>query len=505
MKKIFTLLMVAMVAVVARATDYIVPVTVVVNGVTSEQIGVFSVVENGGLYDINLKNFMLASENGPMGVGNVELKGIEPYNDGKATLLVTEREVTITDGDDPTIDIWMAGMLPPVNVKLLGKIEGEHLYMNLNIDLMETLGQLIQVTVGNGWQMPNPGFEMWHSSDKTHEEPNGWHSFESATGGMAAFAGHHLTKSKKAHSGEACARIYSSSILGIVANGTMTTGRLNAGSAIATDPANNAYMDTSLTDVDKSGSPFYVPLYSRPDSIAVWVKFKQGSANPDHPYATVSAVITDGTYYQDPEDKAYTNVVAKAKNNEIATTSGEWVRVTAPFVYTENAVNPKAVLVTISTNADAGQGSDGDEVLVDDIQFIYNAKVTGLKIKGIDVPGFSADETSSSYEMELDETVTADDIEVIVEGKTAHVFKSVRTTDDGYVCLAAAISADMSAMSDYVIYVKNSASAIRSLQTATNRPATYFTLDGRQAKALLPGRIYICRQADGTVTKLINK
>ena len=30
----------------------------------------------------------------------------------------------------------------------------------------------------------------------------------------------------------------------------------------------------------------------------------------------------------------------------------------------------------------------------------------------------------------------------------------------------------------------------------------YFTLDGRQAKSLLPGRIYICRQADGTVTKI---
>ena len=500
MRKILTLLLIAMTAVAARATDFNVPITVTVNGVMSEQSGVITIVESNGLYDLTLKNFMLQTISGPMGVGNVELKGIEPFQDGNATLLITEDQVQMTDGDDPNVPMWLASTLPPVNVLLRGKIEGGHLRCYLDIDMMETLGQLIQVAIGDGWQMPNPGFELWHSSSVGHEEPNGWHSFESATGALASMAGHHLTKSKKAHSGEACARIYSSSIFGIVANGTMTTGRMNAASAIAADPANNAYLDMSLTDVDGNGDPFYIPLYARPDSVAVWVKFRQGSVNPDHPYATVSAIITDGTYYQDPEDKAYTNVVAKAKNNEIATTDGEWVRVTAPFVYTENAVDPKAVLVTVSTNADPGQGSDGDEVLVDDIEFVYNAKVTGLKIKGQEVPDFSPE--VMTYEMELDEEITTDDIEVSVEGATANVAKMVTLVDDSYVCSIVVLSADMSTMSHYVIDVKSSASAIRGIQTATNRSATYFTLDGRQVKTLLPGRIYICRQADGTVTKI---
>jgi hypothetical protein len=498
MKKIFTLLLVAMTAVVARATDYIVPVTVVVNDVTSEQLGEFSIVENDGLYDVNLKNFILDSENGPMGVGNVELKGIQPYLDGKATLFVTEKEVTITDGDDPNVVAWMAGMLPPVNVLLRGKIEDEHLYMNLYIDLMETMGQIIQVTVGEGYQMPNPSFELWHPSDETHVEPDGWHSFETATGALAAFGGHHLTKSKNAHSGEACARIYSSSILGIVANGTMTTGRLNADAMIATDPANNAYLDVYMPDLDGAGKPFYIPLYSRPDSIAVWVRFRQGSVNPDHPYANISAVITDGTYYQDPEDKVYTNVVAKAKNDKIATTDGEWVRVTAPFVYTENDVEPQAILVTISTNADAGQGSDGDEVLVDDIELIYNAKVTGLKIKGQDVPGFSPD--VFEYEMELEQGVTTEDIEVVVEGQSTHVIKDVSFIDSN-VCTVMALGGDMKHMSTYVIREKGSGTGIRSIKTPAGQSA-YYMLDGRQAKTLAPGRIYIRRQADGTVTKV---
>ena len=500
MRKIFTLVLVAMTAIAARATDYNVPITVTINGVSSEQMGVITVVENDGLYDLTVKNFMLQTINGPMGVGHVELKGIEPYQDGDATLLLTQDQVQMTDGDDPSVPLWMASTLPPVNVLLRGKIEGDHLRCYLDIDMMESLGQLIQVSMGEGWQMPNPGFEFWHASDATHEEPNGWHSFESATGAMAAFAGHHLTKNKNAHTGEYCARIYATSIFGIVANGTMTTGRLNADAMMADDPANNAYIDTSLTDVDGNGNPFYVPLYSRPDSVAVWVKFRQGSPNAEHPYATISAVITDGTYYQDPEDKDYTNVVGKAKNNKIATTDGEWVRVTAPFVYTENDVDPKAVLVTVSTNADAGAGSDGDEVLVDDIQFIYNVKATGLKIKGQDVPGFSSEVTT--YEMELNEEITADDIEVAVEGNTAHVAKKVGIVDDCYVCSVVVLSADMSVMSHYVIDVKSSATAIRGIQTATNRSATYFTLDGRQAKTLKPGTIYICRQADGTVTKI---
>ena len=348
--------------------------------------------------------------------------------------------------------------------------------------------------------MPNPGFEAWHTSTGEFVEPNGWHSFESASGLMAALAGHHIEMSEDAHSGEASARIFATSIFGIVANGTMTTGRMNAGAMSAIDPANNAYLDMSLTDVDGNGDPFYIPLYSRPDSVVAWVKFNQGTPNSAHPYATISAVITDGTYYQDPEDKAYTNVVAKAKNNEIATTNGECIRITAPFLYTENAVDPKAVLITVSTNADPGQGSANDEVLLDDIEFVYNAKVTGLKIKGQDVPGFSPDK--ETYEMELDEAVTAEDIEVTIDGKAAHAAKSVELIDDHYICSIKAIGADMADVTSYIVYVKSNATAIRSFKSANNQSATYFTLDGRQAKTLMPGRIYICRQADGTVKKV---
>lgn len=510
MRRFFTFLFFVVTVLAVRATDYNVPITVIVNGESSEQTGVITIVENDGMYDLTMKNFILQNGDTQIGVGNVELKNIKPYQDGDATLLLANKTVTITRGDDPSVGIWMADFLPPVPVELRGKIEGDHLRCFIDIDMMESLQQVIQVAIGSGYQLPNQSFEAWHTSTGDYVEPNGWHSFESASGSFASLAGHHIEKATdeaNVHSGKASARIFATSLLGIIANGTMTTGRMNAGSMSATSTDNNAYLDTSKKDVDGNGDPFYIPLYSRPDSVAVWVKFKQGKATPSHPYATISAVITNGTYYQDPEDKTYSNVVAKAKNNKIATTGGKWVRVSAPFVYTNKAVTPKAVLITVSTNADAGQGSENDEVLVDDIALVYNAKVTSLKIKGQNVAGFSPDK--NEYAMELNSVITADDIELTVDGKATNVVKTVDMEYDSenkptgyYLCKVIALGADMSAMSTYVVKVKSNATAISNLPAAANRPTAFFTLDGRQVKTLQSGNIYIIRQADGTITKV---
>ena len=54
-----------------------------------------------------------------------------------------------------------------------------------------------------------------------------------------------------------------------------------------------------------------------PDSLAVWVKFIQGTPQETHPYATISTVITDGTYYQEPCDKEYANILGVARNSKI--------------------------------------------------------------------------------------------------------------------------------------------------------------------------------------------
>lgn len=490
MKKLFTLLFVGITAIAAYATDYNVPITVTVNDVTSEQNAVLTVAENDGLYDITLKNFILQSEDGPMGVGNVELKGIQPYQDGNATLLFSSDEVTITDGDDPSVSVWMASMLPPVKVLLRGKIEGDHLRCYLDIDLTESLSQVIQVAIGEGYQLPNQGFESWHTSADNFAEPNGWHSFESASGAMASLAGHHIDKSDDAHSGNACARIFATSIFGIIANGTMTTGRMNAGSMSAADPANNAYLDMSLTDVDANGDPFYIPLNSRPDSLVLWVQFHQGTASAEHPYASVSAVITDGTYYQDPEDKEYTNVVAKAKNNTIAVTGEEWQRLSLPFEYVSASVQPRAILITISTNADPGQGSAYDEVLIDNISLVYNSRLSSL-----DVKGFQPD----VFQYVTESAVSIDNLAAQADGQGAYVLKS-QVDDSNYAVTV--YSGDLLSKSVYTIQV-SVPNGISDLQRSSSAAGSY-QLDGRPVSSLRPGQVYIVRQADGTIVKKLH-
>ena len=56
----------------------------------------------------------------------------------------------------------------------------------------------------------------------------------------------------------------SSVLLGIIANGTVTTGRINAGSPVAADAKNNSYSDITMTDVDANGDPFYSKQHKMP-------------------------------------------------------------------------------------------------------------------------------------------------------------------------------------------------------------------------------------------------
>ena len=223
----------------------------------------------------------------------------------------------------------------------------------------------------------NGGFEDW-GVDKDAPasqavEPRYWHSFTSASGTWASLAGEHCFKSTDAHSGSYSAMIKATSLFGIVANGTMTTGRLKAGASVAASTDNHVELDMSKTEeVDRNYDPFYQTLEARPDSIAFWVKFSTGKAGT---CANMSAFITDGTYFQAPPDKTYNNIVGKAENTNIAACS-EWKRISVPFTYADNGLEPKAIMLTFSTCATPG-GGNGDEVLlVDDVELIYGISYT---------------------------------------------------------------------------------------------------------------------------------
>ncbi len=259
-------------------------------------------------------------------------------------------------------------------------------------------------------QLLGSDFETFHTAQNgsyTSDEPDGWHSFMTSVTGLLTGSVKNKVftsindEARPGSKGTKSVKLVSHAIIGIPANGTLTTGRLYAQSPDKNDASkNNSTSDPSSTDVDAAGDPFYAPLAATPDSIAVWVKFKQGSlseANKDYKYATLNAVFTDGTKYQDPENQTYSNVYGKATCNTIESNNFEWQRICVPFTYTTSGNNIGAMLVTLSTNAQAGVGSTDDNnpdvLIIDDLELIYDTHLASASFDGTSVAGFSPEKT----------------------------------------------------------------------------------------------------------------
>lgn len=540
MKRFFTsLLATAAFAVSSMATDYKDIMNVSIDGnlstPTENTISVEKTDDSG--YTLSLKNFVLYMSSGdqvyPMPVGTIVLENVEAVTNGDVTTLKTSQDIEIAEGDDPTYEgLWIGpglsaqGDLIPVN--MTGEIRGDKFYTVININFM---GMNIDVVFGNGgYQIENSGFENFHTATYvdgknkyTSDEPNAWHSFNSGIAtGTASFLTKYALQNgntsvsddvRPGSTGTKSVAIKSSIVMGFQpANGTMTTGRLQAGSITATDAANCSFLDMSSTDTDGNGDPFYTVLNGRPDALSVWVKYKQGQVNEQYPYATVSAVITDGTRYQDPEDKAYTNVVAKAQDKTIESKGFEWQNLVIPFDYTSYASNDaqaKALLVTISTNAQPGVGSSDaenpDMIIVDDISLVYNSHLASLKVKGTEVEDF--DKNVLSYDLKGEGAVSVDDIEAVSDGQGAYVTKAVEGTDKGVKVTITVTSNDLKTTNVYTLNIEGATTTgINKVETTTGKgTAAIYNVNGQRVDNMSQKGLYIIRQADGKTVKVLKK
>ena len=92
-----------------------------------------------------------------------------------------------------------------------------------------------------GPQFDNRGFEQWTTREVTSvSEPVHWHSGGTATGTWSSFLSSQIEQSSQIRpgsSGSKSVRLFPDSVLGVTANGTLTNGRMNAGSMSATDQA----------------------------------------------------------------------------------------------------------------------------------------------------------------------------------------------------------------------------------------------------------------------------
>lgn len=451
MKKLFTFIAAAMVALATMATTYTGTLSVTINGgdPTTQDDVTITIDQNGNAYDLSLSNLILDG----MPVGSINLDGLTATTSGKVAMLYAYENVHIAEGDLEGYEgSWMGPMLGAVPIRMSARIyDNSVLAVNIDIDMMNAIGQIINVSFESNnfdvFQIPNGDFEDWKASSG---EPDHWHGFKSAKGSLASAAKGTLG-SDTGRSGK-CAVATSGSVFGIVNNGTFTNGQLQAASMSAANTANHSEMDKTSTATDKNGDPYYTALAAKPDALQLWYKFTQGTAQTTYKYASVSAITFDGNYYQDPEDKTYTNVAAKAKNTKITTTT-TWTELNIPFVY-ENADNSEAILITVSTNATPGKGSSGDKIWVDDMKLVYNLpSVTDITKDGATIAGFDAETKDYVFEIGIDEVLTASQFAATIEGAAAGIL-DIRVNEIpgglGYEVAVCAISGDL-ALNKYTL------------------------------------------------------
>ena len=518
MKKLFTIVAFALSALSMMAEEYTCPLLVDVEGTQTTATQTVTVTkQDNGKYTLSLKNFKM----GKQAVGNIEVKDVDAVMCGTTECLSTQQTIQIAAGDDTSIN-WIGPGLGDVPIFLKGELVDQTFNAILSISMNDPEAPLnVRVELGDVkgiGQIPNSDFEEFHQEKfgtTKEDEANHWHSFLNCDGSWAFGAKtKHCWKSsdvRPGSKGSYSVEIKSRTAFGASANGTITTGRIQAGSTDPKSTDNCSYLDLSNTETDKNKDPYYTILNSKPDAISVWVKLKNGvrdNSNKDNVYATISAAITDGTRYQDPTDKTYTNVVATAKNDKIES-KGEWENLTVPFNYTSNKVDPKAILVTISTCSVPGGGSlsdkDGeqDDMFIDDLSLVYNAELTSLKFKGEEITG-----EDGMYETEFAGEVNASDIEVTTNSKTAYVSKTILPADDAVLAIINVVSNDLKTNNRYVLNINGATT------TGIKKPATVITpngvqaiynLAGQQVGSMTPGQVYIVKTTDGQTKKVIKK
>lgn len=227
-------------------------------------------------------------------------------------------------------------------------------------------------------QIGNGDFEDWSGVNKDNHAPNNWNSFETAEGGFASYSNNQQIQMVEDHrpgsNGIYCADIWASSVLGVVAQGNLTIGCINAGSLSASNKANYNYSKTS--DTKKSETISKVP-----SAIRFWAKFVPAAVDAKHPNARMDAVVHDNynyiTYsnpsYESEDEKSH--AIAKAQK-DFPTTNGEWVEYIVPFERTNNAADGQLyIIVNFTTNADPGQGQANDHLYIDDVELLYDASI----------------------------------------------------------------------------------------------------------------------------------
>lgn len=150
MKKLLLLFAACCCTMALSAATYTCHLKATVNGETNEQeeLKVDITRDAAGHYDLNLKNFILASEGIKMPVGNINVTGLEGIDEYGYTTVRFDGDINIAPGDAPEFapSDWLGPLLGPVPSALTGRFTGTAMSADIDIE-MAALGQTIKVSL----------------------------------------------------------------------------------------------------------------------------------------------------------------------------------------------------------------------------------------------------------------------------------------------------------------------------------------------------------------------
>lgn len=248
------------------------------------------------------------------------------------------------------------------------------------------------------YQIPNSNFESWDGAS-SDSEPVNWNSFPSANCALSGIAALGCSTAKSAHhykvngqrpggSGSYYLTIWTKSVLTAKANGNITLGQIYIGSTTATSSSNYNHTKRSTSDHSEA-------FTSSPDSLYVWTKYW---ANSSSSQARISAFIHGNTDFKDPNDTGTATIYAAKATHQFTrtgTSAGNcsWVQQKIPFINNGSSTRDY-IIMTFTSNSIPGGGSAGDSLSIDDIELIYSAWLTDIKLNNVTLNGFQIDEFS---------------------------------------------------------------------------------------------------------------
>ncbi len=294
------------------------------------------------------------------------------------------------------------------------------------------------IAAAQQFQLPNPGFEQWDGGYDS--EPTHWNTFESSDGSYSSLASsnHHYRRSghRPGGSGNYFLTIYTKSIVGVKANGNMTTGRIHAGSMSASSSDNYNY-------TQRSNSAFCQPFTATPDSMYVWVSFYAGSSNST---AQVEAIIHGDIDFKAPNDVGNTSkykgrAVAQTTRTTSSASQRQWKQLKVPFVYNGSA-DAAYILVNMTTNNIPGSGDKNDSLSIDDIEFIYSAWLTDIRVDGNTIENFEKGRLNYAIHVDDIAAIGTSNVDFTTEVPDATVETSVSEIDDTTKVIRLAVTAE---------------------------------------------------------------